>query len=192
MPPFEKSYRPGETEERWYREWEESGAFTAPERADGDTFSVVIPPPNVTGILHIGHALNTTLQDILVRWERMRGRTRGFLEHGRALKQALPPDASIVLSAVGAVGYASELRVHDRNGLVERHPKGRSRRGKLPGHDHTYGIPRRVASTQLCGVGRRRHIHHLQAAQLVGDVGVPSVHGCAQGVLGRAGVKAHL
>ncbi|MDB4285285.1 valine--tRNA ligase [bacterium] len=71
---FEKSYRPGETEEKWYRAWEESGAFTARERGDGETFSIVIPPPNVTGILHIGHALNTTLQDILARWRRMQGR----------------------------------------------------------------------------------------------------------------------
>ena len=58
------------------RIWEESGAFKAgrPERRDAAPFTIVIPPPNVTGSLHMGHALNNTLQDILCRFERMRGR----------------------------------------------------------------------------------------------------------------------
>ena len=56
--------------------WEEAGAFAAgrPDRAGARPYSIVIPPPNVTGSLHMGHALNNTLQDILVRFERMRGR----------------------------------------------------------------------------------------------------------------------
>src|SRR4029077_19107605 len=61
---------------RMSRIWEESGAFKAgrPERRDATPFTIVIPPPNVTGSLHMGHALNNTLQDILCRFERMRGR----------------------------------------------------------------------------------------------------------------------
>src|SRR5438045_8561512 len=70
---LEKTYNPREVEERRYRPWEESGAFRA-GRVDGKPFTIMIPPPNVTGSLHIGHALNNTLQDILARFERMRGR----------------------------------------------------------------------------------------------------------------------
>jgi len=73
MSEFEKTYRPADVEEKWYRTWEESGAFSASEQSGADSFCIVIPPPNVTGILHIGHALNNTLQDILVRWKRMQG-----------------------------------------------------------------------------------------------------------------------
>ena len=60
-------------EKRLYAEWEEQGCFEA-GRVDGDSYTIVIPPPNVTGNLHMGHALNNTLQDILCRFERMRGR----------------------------------------------------------------------------------------------------------------------
>ncbi len=60
-------------EKRLYTEWEEQGCFDA-GRVDGDPYTIVIPPPNVTGNLHMGHALNNTLQDILCRFERMRGR----------------------------------------------------------------------------------------------------------------------
>ena len=70
---LDKTYRPREIESRQYEREEMSGAFRA-GRTDGDPFAIVIPPPNVTGSLHIGHALNNTLQDVLVRFERMRGR----------------------------------------------------------------------------------------------------------------------
>jgi len=70
---LDKTYRPGEVEPRWYARWEDAGAFAAGQRPDAPPFTVVIPPPNVTGSLHMGHALNNTLQDILVRWHRMRG-----------------------------------------------------------------------------------------------------------------------
>src|SRR4029077_8838343 len=67
---------PNEVEGRIYAEWEQAGAFRAgrPARAQAQPYSIVIPPPNVTGSLHMGHALNNTLQDILARFERMRGR----------------------------------------------------------------------------------------------------------------------
>src|SRR6186713_2665729 len=73
---IDKTYQPSEVEGRIYRTWEQAGAFRAgqPERAAAKPYSIVIPPPNVTGSLHMGHALNNTLQDILVRFERMRGK----------------------------------------------------------------------------------------------------------------------
>jgi valyl-tRNA synthetase len=73
---IEKNYQPADIEARMSRIWEESGAFRAgrPERRDARPFTIVIPPPNVTGSLHMGHALNNTLQDVLCRFERMRGR----------------------------------------------------------------------------------------------------------------------
>jgi len=62
-------YNPHKVENKWYRVWEEAGYFRAPveNRGDRKPFSVVMPPPNVTGSLHLGHALDNTLQDILVR-----------------------------------------------------------------------------------------------------------------------------
>src|SRR6201987_5364931 len=73
---IEKNYQPADIEARMSRIWEESGAFRAgrPERRDARPFTIVIPPLNVTGSLHMGHALNNTLQDVLCRFERMRGR----------------------------------------------------------------------------------------------------------------------
>jgi valyl-tRNA synthetase len=73
---IEKTYQSGDVEQRIYAAWEKAGAFRAgrPERAGSEAYSIVIPPPNVTGSLHMGHALNNTLQDILCRFERMRGK----------------------------------------------------------------------------------------------------------------------
>ncbi len=73
--PMEKTFRPAEAEPRIYADWEARGCFAAGAGAaeDAAPFCVMIPPPNVTGSLHIGHAFNNTLQDILVRWHRMRG-----------------------------------------------------------------------------------------------------------------------
>ena len=71
---LDKTFNPKDVEGRIYAQWEASGAFRAGRRPDAEPFSIVIPPPNVTGRLHIGHALNNTLQDILARFERMRGK----------------------------------------------------------------------------------------------------------------------
>ncbi len=73
---IEKSYEPGAVEGRIYQAWLDANAFAAGAGAKpgAETFSIVIPPPNVTGSLHIGHALNNTIQDILIRFERMRGK----------------------------------------------------------------------------------------------------------------------
>ena len=71
---LEKNYNPKDFEEKIYADWEASGDFKPDMRSDKDAFAIVIPPPNVTGVLHMGHALNDTLQDILVRYNRMLGK----------------------------------------------------------------------------------------------------------------------
>jgi valyl-tRNA synthetase len=69
-----KTYDPAGTEARWQQAWETSGAFHPDPSAPGEPFSVVIPPPNVTGSLHMGHAFNTALIDTVVRFQRLRGK----------------------------------------------------------------------------------------------------------------------
>ncbi|MBI4456509.1 MAG: valine--tRNA ligase [Acidobacteria bacterium] len=71
--PIAKAYDARATEERWYRFWEENGFFIADNRSPKAPFCIVMPPPNITGSLHMGHALTTTLQDVIVRWKRMHG-----------------------------------------------------------------------------------------------------------------------
>jgi valyl-tRNA synthetase len=71
---MEQTYSPAGLEERWQRIWEEEGHYRAGAGARrGETFVICVPPPNVTGALHMGHALNGSLQDVLIRWHRMRG-----------------------------------------------------------------------------------------------------------------------
>ncbi|MGI9360533.1 MAG: valine--tRNA ligase [Parasphingorhabdus sp.] len=70
---LDKNFDPAAIEARWYEHWETSGQFR-PERGDAEPFTIVNPPPNVTGSLHIGHALDNTLQDIIIRHERMKGK----------------------------------------------------------------------------------------------------------------------
>ena len=68
-----KTYNPSEFEDKLYTEWVEKGYFHAEIDKDKKPFTIVIPPPNVTGQLHMGHALDETLQDILIRYKRMQG-----------------------------------------------------------------------------------------------------------------------
>jgi len=68
-----KSYEPTEVERRWYRFWMERGYFTADAPSTKPPYSIILPPPNITGSLHLGHALTATLEDILIRWKRMSG-----------------------------------------------------------------------------------------------------------------------
>ena len=68
-----KKYDPVQVEEKWYQLWEEKGFFKASLNPEKDAYSIVMPPPNITGELHLGHALDNTLQDILTRWKRMQG-----------------------------------------------------------------------------------------------------------------------
>ncbi|RJQ25169.1 MAG: valine--tRNA ligase [Peptococcaceae bacterium] len=67
------TYDPRTVEDKWYKYWEESGFFHAAADAENEPFCIVMPPPNITGQLHMGHALDNTLQDILIRWRRMQG-----------------------------------------------------------------------------------------------------------------------
>ncbi len=71
---LDKTFNPKDVEAKHYAEWEESGAFAADPLSNAEPYTIVIPPPNVTGSLHMGHALNNTLQDILIRFRRMQGR----------------------------------------------------------------------------------------------------------------------
>jgi len=73
MPELSKTYNPAEVEERWYPEWETRGLFHAKVNSEKQPYTIVIPPPNITGILHLGHILNNTIQDVFARWKRMQG-----------------------------------------------------------------------------------------------------------------------
>ena len=66
-------YNPKSVEEKWYKFWETNNLFHAQKNPKKKPYSIVIPPPNVTGILHMGHALNNTIQDILIRYKKMKG-----------------------------------------------------------------------------------------------------------------------
>lgn len=70
---LEKGYNPSTVEKKWYDYWEKEKLFSADENGSSKSYSIVIPPPNVTGVLHMGHALNNTMQDILCRYRRLKG-----------------------------------------------------------------------------------------------------------------------
>jgi valyl-tRNA synthetase len=73
MEPLAKGYEHREIEARWYSIWRDSGYFKAADDSDAEPFCIVIPPPNVTGVLHMGHALTFAIQDLIIRWKRMCG-----------------------------------------------------------------------------------------------------------------------
>ena len=110
---LDKTYRPETVEGRQYERWEAAGAFRADPEAGGEPYAIMIPPPNVTGSLHLGHAFNNTIQDILIRFYRMQGRNvlwqpgtdhagiatqmvveRMLAEQGIALDRGVPPKDS--------------------------------------------------------------------------------------------------
>ena len=70
---LQKNYAPAEFEDRLYKFWNDKGYFRPSDNKEAPSFSIVIPPPNITGQLHMGHALDNTLQDILIRYKRMCG-----------------------------------------------------------------------------------------------------------------------
>ncbi|HKJ90359.1 MAG TPA: class I tRNA ligase family protein, partial [Oceanipulchritudo sp.] len=74
MGTLDKAYDAHAVEDRWYKRWEESGAFRGEVRDDAEPYCIMIPPPNVTGMLHMGHILNNTLQDIFIRRARLEGK----------------------------------------------------------------------------------------------------------------------
>ena len=73
MKDLEKIYDARKVEDNIYKLWQEKGLFSAKVAPEKEPYSIVIPPPNITGILHMGHALNNTIQDILIRYKRMQG-----------------------------------------------------------------------------------------------------------------------
>ena len=73
MPELDKHFDPHAIETKWYAKWEADKVFSSDHAKGGEPYSIVIPPPNVTGVLHMGHALNNTVQDVLIRWKRMQG-----------------------------------------------------------------------------------------------------------------------
>ena len=112
---LDKTYRHETTESRRYDAWEAAGAFACGGRGNAEPYTIVIPPPNVTGSLHMGHALNNTLQDILIRWQRMRG--------SDALWQPGTDHAGIATQMVVERQLAEEGKTrHDlgREGFIER------------------------------------------------------------------------
>ncbi len=76
---MDKHYDPEKIEAKWYKRWTERGLFHGDPREQAEPYCIMIPPPNVTGILHMGHALNNTIQDILIRWRRMQGRNTSWI-----------------------------------------------------------------------------------------------------------------
>src|SRR6187402_3348256 len=107
---LEKTFDPKTTEPRLYAAWEASGAFAPIDDPAAKPFSIVIPPPNVTGSLHIGHALNNTLQDVLTRYHRMKG------------------DAALWLPGTDHAGIATQMVVERQlaaQGNISRRDMGR-------------------------------------------------------------------
>ena len=89
-------YQPADVEQKWYSHWKEKGYFSYDVNPDGEPFCIVMPPPNVTGQLHMGHALDVTLQDALTRWRRMQGRRALWLpgtDHAGIATQAKVEEA---------------------------------------------------------------------------------------------------
>src|SRR3990167_3235794 len=70
---LDKAYEPKKYEDGIYTRWEESGFFN-PDNVEGEPYAIMMPPPNVTGVLHLGHALENTLMDVMARYQRMQGR----------------------------------------------------------------------------------------------------------------------
>ena len=94
---IDNKYNPSEIEEKWYKEWEEKKAFSP--SGDGDAYCIMIPPPNVTGTLHMGHAFQVTLMDILCRYHRMYSACIIYVicvEYASFPTPSLPPTTSLV------------------------------------------------------------------------------------------------
>lgn len=106
-----KTYQPKEAEEKWYKWWVEQGLFTPDRDPNKKPFTIVMPPPNVTGILHMGHALNSTIQDIMIRTKRMQGY------------------AALWLPGIDHAGIATQTRVEGmlRQDGVTRYDLGREK-----------------------------------------------------------------
>ncbi len=111
MSEIPKAYEPGEVEQKWYRFWMEHGYFTPKVDHEKKPFVIIMPPPNVTGELHLGHALTATVEDIMIRWHRMKG------------------ESALWLPGVDHAGIATQVIVEQKladEGL-DRHKLGREK-----------------------------------------------------------------
>ena len=82
LQPYPAIYNASDVENGWYDWWKKSGFFEcSPEENGREVFSMILPPPNITGTLHVGHALTVTIQDVLIRWHRMKGSLNIFMEY---------------------------------------------------------------------------------------------------------------
>jgi len=116
MTELPKAYDPAAVEPDLYEDWDAAGLFHAEPDDDGEPFSIVIPPPNVTGSLHVGHALDNTIQDVIIRRERMRGKNAVWIpgtDHAgsprrTSWRSSSPPRAPI--ATLSAVRPSSNVR----------------------------------------------------------------------------------
>jgi valyl-tRNA synthetase len=139
-----KVYDPAAVEKKWYAYWIENGFFHQPVDKSRKPFSVVIPPPNITGKLHMGHALDNTLQDILVRWHRMMGDNTcwlpGYDHAGLAtqikVEEELKKKEGLTRYDLGRDEFVK--RVWKMEGTVRRHHRHPA---EIPGHFLRLGPP---------------------------------------------------
>jgi valyl-tRNA synthetase len=112
-----KAFEPKDVQQKWLKFWDEKKYFQADPSKPGDPYTIVIPPPNVTGALHMGHALNNTLQDILIRWRRMQGRNVLWMpgtDHAGIATQA------VVEKLLAAQDKSFKRREYGRENLVAK------------------------------------------------------------------------
>jgi len=112
-----KAYDPSATEDRIYKMWEESGAFTADAMSDKESFTVSMPPPNATGQLHLGHAVMLALEDIFIRFNRMRGKEALWIP---GTDHAAIATESVVIKKLQEEGMADPREELGREGLIKR------------------------------------------------------------------------
>src|SRR5215475_1630525 len=124
---MDKTFRPAEVEAKHYARWEQSGAFAAHADSRAQPYTIMMPPPNVTGSLHMGHALTFTLQDILVRYHRMRGFDTLWqpgTDHAGIATQAVVErqlaEKGVVLDRPGAAKRGANMTTIGREAFVEK------------------------------------------------------------------------
>ena len=124
---MEKTFRPAEVEAKHYARWEQSGAFAAHADSRAQPYTIMMPPPNVTGSLHMGHALTFTLQDILVRYHRMRGFDTLWqpgTDHAGIATQAVVErqlaEKGVVLDRPGAAKRGANMTTIGREAFIEK------------------------------------------------------------------------
>ena len=181
---LDKTYSPAEVEAKHYDAWEKSGAFAANPDSNAQPYTIMMPPPNVTGSLHMGHALTFTLQDILIRYHRMRG--------DDALWQPGTDHAGIATQMVVERQLATGGKTrHDlgRAAFIDKVWRGRPSRG----HDHPPAPP----AGRLAGLGARA-LHHGRRAVQGGRQGLrhapqaePDLSRQAAGQLGPQAAHRH-